>query len=430
MVSDFVTQFRRSAPYINRHRGGTFVVLLNGDVLKTHHSIFSDIALLDSLGIHLVLVTCAQSEIKAELKQAGTASQSYRDQIIITEEMISILQAAVGTQRILLESLMSMGLPDTPMHHSNIRVAGGNFVIARPLGVIDGLDCARTGAIRQLKTDFIREELNAGAIVHLGCLGYSITGEVFSLQAEELAVEAAIGLAADKLIILTEEPLLNHAGKAVSELGAAQLSEYMVPAKDGSLIQRHLRAISKAMDHQIERCHLLDYGIDGVLLQELFSHEGGGLQVVAEPTHQVRPAALTDIGGILALITPLEQEGMLIRRSRSQLEQEIDHFMVIEFDGLITGCVALYPIPESKIAELACLATRLDRTGEGEDLLNALENQARAEGIEQLFVLTTQAEHWFITQGFGLGKLTDLPEHRQQFYNFQRNSKALFKSLR
>ncbi len=387
-------------------------------------------ALLHSLGIRLVLVTCGQSEIADELKQAGIREEYHRGRMIVSEPMLPLLQAVCGRQRIRLESLMSMGLPNTPMHHSNIRIASGNHVIAKPLGILDGRDCFHTGTVRRVRVDFIRQQLAAGIVVHLSGLGYSVTGQAFSLCAEELAAEVAIALKADKLILLTDEPLLNEASEPISELSADQLPVYIADSSDQSDGQRsHLKALLQAVNHSVARGHLLDYRIDGVLLRELFSHQGCGLQVSLQKSGRTRVATLADIGGILELIEPLEKQGALISRSRLQLEQEIDCFMVVELDGLIIGCAALYPITGSSMAEVACLATSPEQAGVGESLLAALESRASSLGVKTLFVLTTQADHWFLEQGFDSGDPSDLPEQRRESYNAHRGSKVLIRRL-
>lgn len=433
---DFVRWFRDSSPYINAHQGQTFVLYLDGQVMagEALAGIVSDIALLTSLGVHLVVVTGAQPAINAELDARGIESRFHNGLRITNGEALQAIQSIVGRQRIYLESLLSVGLPNTPMHNSNIQVVSGNYVIGRPLGVIEGVDFCYTGAVRRVNCEFIRQHLNAGALVHLTCLGYSITGEVFNIAAEEVATDVAIALSADKLIFLASEPVLEREkGVVWSELGWDELKAYKENLKlaAGSVAVRRIDSLLRAVQSGVQPCHLLDYRIEGVLLRELFTHEGCGSQISLQRSNQVRTATLADIGGILELIKPLEQQGSLVRRSRALLEQEIDRFMVTELDGLVTGCAALYPVPDEAAGELACLVTHPDyqKQGEGEALLVAVEQAARKQGLTRLFVLTTQAMHWFMEQGFQPGELLDLPKQHQALYNFQRGSKVLVKPL-
>jgi amino-acid N-acetyltransferase len=127
----------------------------------------------------------------------------------------------------------------------------------------------------------------------------------------------------------------------------------------------------------------------------------------------------------------LEENGSLVKRSRELLETEIDHFTVIERDGMIIACAALYPYPDKSCGEIACVATHPDyRGGErGERLLEALEKQAKKQTLKQLFVLTTVTAHWFLEQGFLETSLDSLPSGKQQLYNYQRNSMVFIKQL-
>lgn len=438
-MSDFVSWFRDSSPYINVHQGHTFVLYLDGQIMMDgkYTAIINDIALLSNLGIHLVVVTAAEPEIEARLTDLAVECRHHNGHLIADAEVLAVIRSVVGEQRVRLEGLLSMGLPNTPMHNTNIQVVSGNYVVGRPLGIIEGEDYCYTGTVRSIRHEMIRQHMRSGSLVHLGCLGYSITGEVFNLAAEEIAGSVATALGADKLIVLTADPVLVRDGEVISELSPDEFASHTMqePALAGAPARR-VQAILKAARFGVPRCHLLDYRIDGVLLQELFSHQGCGSQIALRRSDQVRVATLQDIGGILELIAPLEYDKVLVRRSRQQLEQEINQFVVTELDGLITGCAALYSTDTGTLTgtmgELACLAIHSSqhRRGIGEALLSAIERTARKQKIDQLFVLTTQTEHWFVEQGFEVGQLSDLPRERQKFYNFQRGSKVLIKPLK
>jgi amino-acid N-acetyltransferase len=181
----------------------------------------------------------------------------------------------------------------------------------------------------------------------------------------------------------------------------------------------------------VRRVHLINRHLDGALLLELFTREGVGTMVVRHSLDHLRDATIDDVGGVLALISPLEDEGTLVKRGRELLEIEIDRFSVVDHDGMIVGCAALYPYPDAKAAELACLAVHPDYrdAGHGADLLNVIEGKAQARGIERLFVLTTRAAHWFIERGFSEANVDALPADKRALYNWQRRSKVLIKTL-
>lgn len=437
-MDDFVRLFRDSSPYINSHQGRTFVLSLDGETMASQQlpAIISDIALLNSLGVRLVVVTGAQTEMDDELRQRRIECSYHNGHMITTDAVLKVLQSVAGQQRIKLESLLSMGLPNTPMHNANIQVTSGNYVVAKPLGVIDGQDYAYTGTIRHIRANAIQQHLKADTIVHLPCLGYSITGEVFNLTAEEVATTAAIALEADKLIVMSAQSVLTQDGELVSEFSRDELQNYMGEHTELSApAKRRLESILSALCGGTHRCHLLNYHLDGVLLQELFTHQGCGLQISLDRS-RVRSATPADIGGILELIVPLEEQGILIRRSRAQIEQDIDRFMITELDGLVTGCGALFSVPGTDEGELACLATHPDyqSRGDGEALLAAIERAACMQQLKQLYVQTTQAMHWFIAQGFVLSKPSAEMEYRlakgQAPDVPPRRSKVLIKSLK
>ncbi|MGC9128937.1 MAG: amino-acid N-acetyltransferase, partial [Acidithiobacillus sp.] len=179
------------------------------------------------------------------------------------------------------------------------------------------------------------------------------------------------------------------------------------------------------------RVHLIPRRVDGALLRELFTRDGLGTMLSRDPFEHLREARIEDIPGILALIRPMEEAGILVRRSRERLEQEVDRFIVMERDGKIIACVALYPYPEFGMAEMACLAVddAYRRQGRGEALLEYCLLQARQQGLQRLFVLSTQSSHWFLERAFQRADIADLPMPRQALYNLQRRSAVFIRSV-
>jgi len=251
------------------------------------------------------------------------------------------------------------------MAGAKIRVASGNFVTARPLGVRGGVDFRHTGLVRRVDADAIRRRLDCDAIALIPPLGYSPTGEVFNLTAQDVATNAAIALAADKLIFLTEGDGLRDAdGNPVSNLEPRDVDNILDGRPDLSEdLRDSLIAAADACRSGVKRIHLVSRRIDGALLKELFTRDGAGTLLTATPFEDMRTARIEDVGGLLELIEPLERHGTLVRRSREALETEIDHFTVMERDGMIVGCAALYPYPKDRMAELACLAVHADYQG-------------------------------------------------------------------
>jgi amino-acid N-acetyltransferase len=431
--SQYVKWFRHSSPYINAHRGKTFVLMLEGDAIADDNfaHIVQDIALLNSLGVRLVIVHGARPQIDQALNVLNIKSQFHNDLRITDQAALNAVRAAIGIVKSDIEARLSVGLPNTPMHGARIRVVSGNFVTAKPKGVIDGIDYQHTGEVRRIDRQAISQQLDQGNIVLLSSCGYSPSGEMFNLAAEDVATHTATSLVAEKLILMgADEGLSSSANDAatLSQITTDELSQ-LVEHLYGEQ-KMHAQAALAAVKAGINRAHLLSYKIDGALLQELFTHEGAGTLITADEYELLRQANIEDVGGILELLTPLEEEGVLVRRSRELLETEINRFKVIERDGMIIACAALYP-HSAEFAELACVAVSTEyRSGQrGDRLLNAISAQAKTESTPKIFVLTTRTAHWFIERGFSEAKISALPQKRQSLYNFQRNSKIFIKKL-
>ncbi len=429
----YVSWFRRSSPYINAHRGKTFVLMFGGDAIEDDGfaNIIHDIALLNSLGIRLVLVHGSRPQIEQRVALRQLESRYHNGVRITDQGALECVVDAAGSLRAQLEALLSMGLPNSPMHLSHIRVIGGNFVIARPLGVHDGVNFQHTGEVRRVQADDLAHQLDLGNVVLISPLGYSPTGEVFNLSMEDVARQVASALDADKLIAFGERAgILDEGGELVRELKLSEAS-FLYERQSAANPDRLLQALIHTCQAGVERCHLVSYREDGALLKELFSRDGCGSLIYQDSYESIRSASIDDVGGILELIEPLEDEGVLVRRSREALETEITRFTVIERDGMIIACAALYPYARERMGEIACVVSHPDYRGDnrGERLLSHIEREAGSQGLVSLFVLTTRTAHWFLEQGYALCEQSDLPGEKQQLYNYQRNSQVFRKAL-
>lgn len=433
-----IAWFRASTSYINAHRGKTFVIHLGGDALAHHNlsGIIHDLTLLHSLGVKLVLVHGARPQISAALEEAGQISV-YENALRITEaDHMEIIKSTVGKLSIDLQASFSMGLSNSPMYGANISVCHGNYVTAKPCGVVNGIDFHLTGKVRKIQTDNIEHQLNGGQIVLLSNLGHSLTGEVFNLSAEEVATEVAVALEADKLIMFTPgRGVLDKKQQLIPTLGAEETERLIQEYSDGdrqkdSLVLG-LSASLRAYRQGVPRSHLIGYEEDGALLVELFTKEGRGTLLSNDKLEELRTAGIHDVGGILNLIRPLEEAGVLVERSRDLLETEISNFMVVELEGTVIGCAALYPVCEES-GEIACIAIHPDyqRAKLGERLLSELERKAEQQNLNYVYALTTVASHFFLEKGFVEIGVEELPDSRKSLYNYQRNSKILKKPLK
>lgn len=437
--NQLVNWFRSSAPYINAHRHKTFVLMLGGEALETDNfqHMINDIALLNSLGVKLVLVHGVRPQIQKQLDLHGHSSDFHQDLRITDDKSLALIKQAVGAVQIELQARLSMGLANSPMQGASIRTVISNVVTAQPIGVKDGIDFCHAGKVRKIDVDGIKKQLESGAIPVISPLGYSVTGEVFNLLAEEVATQVAIGLQADKLIgFCSKEGVLDEQGGVISELLPVQAQSYIdlmeKTSEHASGTLRFLRAAVAACKAGVTRSHLISYYQDGALLKELFTRDGAGSQIVKESYEQIRTATIDDIGGLLELIEPLEKQGILVKRSRELLENEIEHFQIVERDGMVIGCAALYPFADEKMGELACLVSHPEyrRNARADHLVEHIERKARDMGLEAIFVLTTQSIHWFRERGFRFADISELPSAKKELYNLKRNSKVLIRNIR
>jgi amino-acid N-acetyltransferase len=430
----FVAWLRTVAPYIHAFRGKTFVVGAPGELFASGrlNALVQDLGLLHAMGMRIVLVHGSRPQVTEQLRLRGVLDGDLEGLRITDPVALECAKEAAGELRLDIEAAFSQGLPNTPMAHSAIRVVSGNFVTARPVGIVEGLDYQHTGLTRKVDAQAIRFMLDSGSIVLLSPLGFSPTGEAFNLSMGDVAASTAAALDADKLILLSETGgILDPSGRLLSEISEAQAKALLASGHLGSAEQRTLGDALRACEGGVARAHIIPFDPDGSLLLELFRHEGVGSMLVEETLEELREASADDVGGILALIRPLEEDGTLVRRDRALIEREIGNFTVIEHDGVIFGCAALYAFPEQGLGEMACLAVsaQVQGRGDGERILTRIEQRARAAGLKRLFVLTTRTMHWFLKRGFVQADVDLLPAERQQLYNWQRKSKVLIKPL-
>jgi amino-acid N-acetyltransferase len=437
----FIPWFRAVAPYIHAYRGKTFVVGMAGELIAAGklNAFVQDLAILHAMGIKLVLVHGFRPQVDEQLAAKGHSSR-YSHGIRITDAItLDCAQEAAGQLRFEIEAAFSQGLPNTPMANATVRVVSGNFLTARPVGIVDGVDFIHSGLVRRVDSATIRRAIDIGALVLLSPFGFSPTGEAFNLRMEEVATATAIALQADKLLFMTEiagirEDPDNLESEIDTELALADARRLLgtLPAPVApSDLGFYLQHCVKACEGGVERSHILPFAVDGAILQEIFTHDGIGTMVVDEKLERLREATADDVGGILQLIEPFERDGTLVRRERTEIERDIANYTVISHDGVIFGCAALYAYPESRTGEMAALTVSpaVQGEGDGERILKRVEQRAKAQGLDSIFVLTTRTMHWFIKRGFAQVDPDWLPEARKRKYNWDRRSQVLVKKL-
>lgn len=435
--TELVQWFRQSTPYVTAHRDKTFVIMLDGNTTSSPNfsNIIDDISLLHSLGIKLVIVFGARKQINDALAEAHIAERYHKNIRVTDPQTLHLVKQVVGSLQFDITARLSLRMNNIT-HNGVPNVVSGNFVIAQPLGVDDGVDYQLSGKVRKIDSEGIKQQLERNAIVVISPIGVSVTGETFNLAFEELAAQIAIKLKAEKVIGFCEKQgIIDENQQVIADLTLLSAEEHLRQfiAKDAyhSSEARFLQTALEACRNGVKRAHLLSYLEDGSLLQELFSRDGIGTQISLESSEIVRIANIKDIPNLLALIHPLEQQGILVKRSREQLEMEIDHYTIIDRDGVIIACAALNPYFEEKMAEMACVAVHPDyrNSSRGDILLSHIQKRAIALGIKKLFILTTRTVHWFQERGFEIANVEDLPQEKREKYNYQRRSKILIQPL-
>jgi amino-acid N-acetyltransferase len=440
----FVPWFRSVAPYIHMHRGKTFVVGMAGEAVAAGKlpNIAQDLALIQSMGVRVVLVHGFRPQVNEQLKAKGHASRYSHGMRLTDGVSLDCAQEAAGQLRYEIEAAFSQGLPNTPMAGSTVRVISGNFITARPVGIVDGVDFQHSGLVRKVDVAGIKRTLDFGAMVLISPFGFSPTGEAFNLTMEEVATSVATALQADKLIFLAEVPGVrlrpldppgedNPVDTELPLAAAEQLLASLPPAQNPSETGFYLQHCVKACKAGVERSHIIPFATDGSLLLEVYVHDGIGTMVIDEKLEELREATADDVGGILQLIEPFEKDGTLVKRDRTEIERDIANYTIVEHDGVIFACAALYPYPEARTGEMAALTVspQSQGQGDGEKILRRVEQRARAMGLESIFVLTTRTMHWFLKRGFVQVDPDWLPEARKRKYNWDRRSMVFVKKL-
>ena len=419
---DPILWFRRASPYIYLHRQKTFVLCLDDQAMSSDNvsNVLRDITLLHSLGVRIILVhgSCALEDA------ASTDSKSTDSKRAPIKAWVS----EVGGETHQLIAELSANAHHSSPFYSDLVACTGNFIRAQPLGVMNGEDQGPLGKTRKVNTSAITALLDDDMLVIVPPIGYSLTGETFVLNCKALAGQVAEALSADKLIyFLPTHGIQDETSQRVSELPKAQAIASLSRSNAG-MASGIDALLTSDLDAQSRRCHLVSHTHDGALLEELFTLTGSGT-IITPGSALIRPARPDDVDAIRALVEPLEQSGALIPRSINAIEQHLEDYLVLDFDGALIGCGALHAFEDA--AEIASLATHPGHRDQdyGERILGALLHKAAQQALRSVFVLTTQTEHWFLERGFMRSDQSALPLTKRATYDDRRNSKVLVRQL-
>lgn len=434
-LREHVETIREVFSYLKQFRGTTFVLKI--DVAVLSDPLFSvlvkDVALLHEAGIRIAIAPSAKERIDEVLGTYRLPYTFVNGIRVTSEEAIPFIKmAAFDVSNRVMTMLSANGMT----------AVIGNWVRARGIGVIEGVDYQSAGLVESVRVDTVRKVLDDGVVPIFPCIGWSSVGTPYNISSNELAVVVATSLAAEKLIFLTARAGFSAEAFAVPETipiaPGGRLANFSLPDLDAffaanpgreadlELLQRARRACAGG----VERVHILDGRSEGVILKETFSNLGSGTMVYSNRYGGIRAMTMNDISDVLRMMRPLVDRGILLPRTESQLEGILQDFIVFEVDDSVHACAALHEFPE-KVGEIAGIAVdeHFLHLGVGPKLVDYLCERARRRGLSSVFVLTTQTADWFQKLGFIEADPAALPEKKRLSYNLQRKSRIFVKSL-
>jgi amino-acid N-acetyltransferase len=436
--SSFVENLRLSAKYISQFNQKVFVIGISGHVFNDgqFENIAKDINLLHSLNIKVILVYGARPQVEAILVKNKIPIRLVQNMRVTSKSALSHIIEVNGAMRVKIEATLSTIKPFT----EGMQLSSGNFLTAMPAGVIDGIDMEATGRVRNIDINAIENKLNHHEIVIVSPIGYSPIGQIFNLSYEQTAANIAAAIGADKLIYYVDaNGILNERGELIPELTSekahkliSHIEEKTSPEAAQNLSYDDFNILKSslfAIKNKIKKVHLINRHIDGSLIEELFTEKGSGTIFTEFALENFRKATEGDIKDIYRILSLFEKKKILVKRDLPQIKNSIEHFYILEHDKKFVGCVSLNPYKEG--LELASFAIdkNYQKLGFGKKLLKFCELEALKLKYNEVFILTTQSEHWFAENGFREKSKDLMPALRKKTYQSKRNSKYLTKKL-
>ncbi len=425
-----VSLIREVFTYTNRFKDSTFVIKIDSSIIEesTFPVLARDICHLKRNGIKIILIPGAIERIDEILSRYNIECRKKNDIRITPEEAIPFIKmAAFDTANKIMTALSA--------YEENAII--GNWVKARSIGVQDGVDFLFTGKVEKIKTETIHKLLDEDLIPILPSIGWNSIGLPYNIASDDLALTTALQMKADKLFYITRNdilqspPFLTTEGTNISKEG--RISKMNIVAAKEFLIKNPdipnnipLKYTIEACEKGVDRVHILDGRIEGVILKEIFSSLGIGTMIHTNIYESIRPMRNDDVAGILSLMKPLIDKKLLINRTREDLLTRIDNYTVYSMDNMIHGCAALLPF-DRNFGEIAGIAVdpSFNHLGIGRKLVSFLINKGRKAEMKHIFVLTTEAIDWFLSLGFRTVAIDKIAAEKQKNYNSKRNSRIL-----
>jgi amino-acid N-acetyltransferase len=422
------TDLRGILQYIPRFREKTFIISIDGAIVTDENfaNILLDVAVLRSLNIRVVIVHGAAAQIQALAGERNLKASDLSGSGITDAETLKL--ALTAANRLTHEILEGLSAND-------LRAASTNALIAHPLGILHGVDHLFTGKVERVDSELFQTLLGQGIIPVVPPLGFDGDGRTYRVNSDHVAVAVAEALKATKLIFIATSDGLVQQGQLIRQMLAGDLDQILAQKKNDLAPETLSKAIHAVAACQagVQRVHIINGRVDEGLLAEVFSNEGIGTLIYANEYQQVRRALKKDVRSILLLTQGGVASEELVKRTRANIEKQLQDYYMFEIDKNPVACVALHVYPEQKKGELACLyvSASHENQGIGRKLIQFVENKAREMGLSELMTLSTQAFTYFQSKGgFVEGTPDDLPPGRREKYDQSgRNSKVLVKKL-
>jgi amino-acid N-acetyltransferase len=432
---EHVETIREVLSYLEQFRETTFVVKIDNTIVND--PLFSitvkDLCLLHEAGIRIAIIPGATGRIDEILGSYSIQYRYVKGVRVAGEDAVPFIKMAAFD---VANRLMTM------LAANGVNAVVGNWVRARGVGVIDGVDYKSAGIPEGVRGDTVRKVLEDDMIPVFPCIGWSSVGRPYNVSSNELAVMVATSLGAEKLFFISSRDGFNASsfsvpqtvavapGGRIANFSLPDLEEFfnLNPGRDKEL--EFLRRAQRACAAGVERVHILDGRIEGVILKETFSNLGSGTMVYSKSYSGIRPMKLIDVSDVLRLMQPFVERGILLPRTEAQLEEGIADFVVFEVDDSVHACAALHEFPDGQ-AEIAGIAVdpNFAHLGVGPKIVDYLCDRAKKKGLASVFVLTTQTADWFEKLGFEERDPSILPEKKRQAYNLQRKSRVFSRKL-
>jgi amino-acid N-acetyltransferase len=416
--------------YQNRFAGKTIVLKIDYPILNASHfpQLLKDLAMLRATGIEIILIPGAREWIDAVLKEYDIESEYVAGVRIATQDSIPFIRMAAFDVANRLMTLLTA-------FQANAVI--GNFIRARGIGVVDGVDFQNSGRVEKILKEPLQQILDQGMIPIFPCIGWNAAGKPYNLASDDIAMAVAEALQAEKLFFVTDSDgfmesrfklppgLVKNSDGRVARLSLEEAEEVLKlntanPDPDLRYLELALTACRKGT----ERAHVVDGRMEGAILREIFSNLGIGTMVYGNEYESIRPMKADDIGDVLRLMQPLVEEGILVKRSENELMARQGDFVVYSIDDVVHACGALHDYGEGQ-AEIAAIATNpvYRHLSMGRKIVSYLVEKAERSGMNRVFALTTRTVDWFEQLGFGEVGLDSLPAKKRESYNHARKSR-------